>query len=70
MFRSSPASISIETPVGAIAVINLSNVYRNYIACLNKRGWPKPGQFVDDEVIHNGRRVGLSGYLENAGERL
>jgi predicted ester cyclase len=51
---------------GAIAVIktDLSDVYRDYIACLNKQDWPKLGQFVDDEVIHNGRRVGLSGYLE------
>jgi predicted ester cyclase len=52
--------------IGAIAVIktDLSDVYRDYIACLNKQDWPKLGQFVHDEVIHNGRRVGLSGYLE------
>ncbi|SIT59287.1 conserved hypothetical protein [Mesorhizobium prunaredense] len=43
---------------------DLSDVYRDYIACLNKQDWPKLGQFVDDEVIHNGRRLGLSGYLE------
>jgi predicted ester cyclase len=43
---------------------DLSNVYRDYIACLNKQDWPKLGQFVHDQVIHNGRRVGLSGYLE------
>jgi predicted ester cyclase len=43
---------------------DLSDVYRNYIACLNKQDWPKLGQFVHDEVIHNGRRVRLSGYLE------
>jgi predicted ester cyclase len=42
----------------------LSDLYRDYIACLNERDWPKLGQFVDDEVIHNGRRVALSGYLE------
>src|SRR6266852_470637 len=52
--------------VRAIAVIktDLSDVYRDYIACLNKQDWPKLGQFVDDEVIHNGRRLGLSGYPE------
>src|SRR5260221_2877684 len=52
--------------MGAIAVIktDLSDVYRDYIACLNKQDWPKLGQFVHDEVIHNGRRVRLSGYLE------
>ncbi len=49
-----------------IAVIktDLSDLYRDYIACLNKQDWPKLAQFVDDDVIHNGRRVGLSGYLE------
>ena len=41
---------------------DLSDVYRDYIACLNKQDWPKLGQFVDDEAIHNGRQVGLSGY--------
>ncbi len=43
---------------------DLSEIYRDYIACLNRQDWPKLGQFVDDEVVHNGRRVGLSGYLE------
>ena len=43
---------------------DLSDVYRDYIACLNKQDWPKLGQFVHDEVYYNGRRVGLSGYRE------
>ncbi|TIT40131.1 MAG: ester cyclase [Mesorhizobium sp.] len=43
---------------------DLRDVYRDYIACLNKQDWAKLGQFVDDEVIHNGRRLGLSGYRE------
>ncbi|UVC18409.1 ester cyclase [Mesorhizobium onobrychidis] len=43
---------------------DLSGVYRDYIACLNKQDWEKLGQFVDDEVIHNRRRLGLSGYRE------
>ena len=43
---------------------DLSDAYRDYVACLNKQDWPKLGQFVHDEVIHNGRRIGLSGYLE------
>jgi predicted ester cyclase len=47
----------------AMPKTDLSDVYRDYIACLNRRDWPKLGQFVDDDVIHNGRRVGLSGYL-------
>ena len=42
----------------------LSDLYRDYIACLNKQDWPRLGQFVHDEVIHNGRRAGLSGCRE------
>jgi predicted ester cyclase len=41
---------------------DLSAIYRNYIACLNAQDWTKLGQFVDDEAIHNGRRLGLAGY--------
>ena len=48
----------------AVTKADLSDLYRNYIACLNKQDWPKLGQFVDRDVIHNGRRIGLSGYLE------
>jgi predicted ester cyclase len=43
---------------------DLSNAYRDYITCLNQQDWSKLGQFVHDEVVHNGRRVGLSGYRE------
>lgn len=43
---------------------DLAEIYRAYIACLNRQDWPKLGQFVDDDAIHNGRRVGLSGYRE------
>jgi predicted ester cyclase len=51
---------------GAIAVIktDLSDLYRDYIACLNKQDWPKLEQFVHDEVYYNGQRIGLSGYRE------
>jgi predicted ester cyclase len=42
---------------------DLSSVYQDYIACLNRQDWPKLGQFVHDEVVHNGRPIGLSGYL-------
>lgn len=41
---------------------DLSSVYRGYIACLNDQDWPNLGQFVDDDVHYNGRRIGLSGY--------
>jgi len=41
---------------------DLSRVYRDYIACLNKQDWPNLEQFVDAEVNYNGQRIGLSGY--------
>jgi predicted ester cyclase len=43
---------------------DLSDLYRGYIACLNKQDWPNLGQFVREEVYYNGERVGLSGYRE------
>ena len=43
---------------------DLSDIYRDYIACLNKQDWPKLEQFVDEDVDYNGRRIGLSGYRE------
>lgn len=41
---------------------DLANAYRNYIACLNRQDWPALGQFVHDDVTHNARPLGLSGY--------
>jgi predicted ester cyclase len=51
---------------GAISMIktDLSDVYRDYIACLNKQDWPKLEQFVHDEVYYNGQRIGILGYRE------
>jgi predicted ester cyclase len=43
---------------------DLSDVYRAYIACLNKQDWARLGQFVHDEVHYNGQRIRLSGYRE------
>lgn len=43
---------------------DLSEIYRSYIACLNRQDWPQLDQFVDDDVSHNGRPIGLSGYRE------
>ena len=42
--------------------VNLSDIYRDYIACLNRQDWPKLEQFVDDNVCYNDKQVGLSGY--------
>lgn len=41
---------------------DLLTVYRDYLACLNERHWDALGQFVGDDVVYNGVRVGLSGY--------
>jgi predicted ester cyclase len=43
---------------------DLSDVYRDYIACLNKQDWPKLEQFIHDEVSYNGQRIGIAGYRE------
>lgn len=47
---------------------DLRIVYLDYIGCLNRRDWASLGQFIDDDVSHNGRPIGLAGYrkmLEN-----
>ncbi|WP_376965166.1 ester cyclase [Azospirillum sp. A26] len=43
---------------------DLSALYHRYIACLNDRDWQSLGTFVHEEVEHNGRKFGLSGYRE------
>ena len=48
----------------AMTKANLSDIYRDYIACLNKQDWTNLGQFVHEEVHYNGDRIGLSGYRE------
>jgi predicted ester cyclase len=40
----------------------LGGFYRGYIDCLNRRDWAVLGRFVDEDVVHNGRQLGLSGY--------
>ena len=43
---------------------DLSDIYRDYIARLNKQDWPNLGQFVHEEVYYNDEGIGLSGYRE------
>ena len=43
---------------------DLCDIYRSYIACLNKQDWARLGQFVHEDVHYNGKRIGLSGYRE------
>ncbi|ACI57898.1 protein of unknown function DUF1486 (plasmid) [Rhizobium leguminosarum bv. trifolii WSM2304] len=37
-------------------------MYERYIACLNARVWKGLGEFVADDVVHNGRLLGVDGY--------
>jgi predicted ester cyclase len=43
-------------------VADLADIYRGYIACLNRQDWPMLGQFVHEDARHNGRPFGLAGY--------
>ncbi len=45
-----------------MAGVDLSEIYRNYIACLNKQDWPNLGKFVHEDVYYNDAYLGLSGY--------
>ena len=40
----------------------LADLYRGYIACLNRQDWPNLHRFVADDARHNGRPLGLAGY--------
>jgi predicted ester cyclase len=41
---------------------DLLEIYRDYLACLNDRRWSTLGDYVADDVVHNGRALGLGGY--------
>ncbi len=43
---------------------DLPDLYRAYIDCLNRQDWVRLGCYVDEEVEHNGRPLGLSGYRQ------
>lgn len=47
-----------------MTAFDLPAIYRSYIACLNDQDWPNLARFVHDDAIHNGKRIGLSGYRE------
>jgi len=47
-----------------LASTSLTDLYRAYIDCLNRQDWDELGQYVDDEVEHNGRPLKLSGYRD------
>ena len=43
---------------------DLSELYRSYIACLNQQDWLTLERFVHENVVYNGRQIGISGYRE------
>lgn len=46
----------------------LVSIYQSYLDCLNAQDWSRLGDYVHDEVSHNGRPLGRAGYramLEN-----
>jgi predicted ester cyclase len=45
-----------------MTVETLTAVYHRYLECLNERRWDDLGEFVADDVTHNDRPLGLSGY--------
>ncbi len=47
-----------------MASVDLSDIYRGYIACLNGQDWQNLGSYVHQDVHYNGDFVGLSGYRE------
>jgi predicted ester cyclase len=47
-----------------VTASDLAGIYRDYLGCLNHQDWPNLHRFVDDNVSHNGRRLGVAGYRE------
>ncbi|WNG22205.1 ester cyclase [Cystobacter fuscus] len=43
---------------------DLPALYRRYLDCLNRRDLAGLGEFVDDDVRHNDRPLGLAGYRD------
>lgn len=41
---------------------DLSQAYRDYIACLNRKDWNALPNFVGEDVRHNGQQLGIAGY--------
>lgn len=51
-----------------MSATNTQDFYLAYIACLNAQDWSRLGDFVQADVRHNDRPLGLAGYramLEN-----
>lgn len=44
--------------------LTLAEIYAGYLTCLNRRDWTALGRFVTENVRHNDRPLGLSGYRQ------
>ena len=44
--------------------MDLAKTYQAYIACLNTRNLDRLGEYVEKSAVHNGRKIGLTGYRE------
>ena len=42
--------------------MDLKQIYRDYIDCLNEQAWSRLGTFVADDIAHNSNPLGLAGY--------
>ena len=42
--------------------MDLKQIYRDYITCLNARDWSRLGEFVAGTVSHNANPLGVTGY--------
>jgi predicted ester cyclase len=42
----------------------LSDIFRKYIDCLNRKNFSELGLYVDDNVYYNDKKVGLSGLCD------
>ena len=42
--------------------MDLLDVYRDYLTCLNERRWESLGDFVADDLSYNGRHLTLADY--------
>jgi predicted ester cyclase len=43
---------------------DLQRIYHDYIACLNAQDYDKLPSFLDADVEHNGKRLGIEGYVQ------
>ncbi|CUW96860.1 conserved hypothetical protein; NTF2-like [Agrobacterium genomosp. 2 str. CFBP 5494] len=51
-------------PVEEDNLQTLNDIYLAYLDCLNRQAFDELGTFVADNVEHNGRPLGLSGYRD------